>query len=182
MIPERRHDFIQRGLYVWTLSWLLLIVCLLSAWPSDAFFRVWIEKLCIALFGATVGFVAVRGRLRWQRWVWAPAALLLALQVLLASLLWLSHSENSESFFENLLSNISVRPLVFASHIVQGSYVSGARYAFEQIVMPVLQLASLAAALVWWREPPSNSAPHADGREASHVGQPSSAPAGGRER
>jgi hypothetical protein len=167
---EGRQILIQRGLFLWTLSWFLLLVCLLSAWPSDAFFRVWVGKLCISVFGLTVGFVATRGQLRWQRWVWAPAVLLLALQVLLASLLWLTSSDDSQGFLANLLSHISVRPLVVAAYLHLGSYVGAARYAFEQLVMPVLQLAALAAVLIWWRESPSNSTPHPDARGASHLG------------
>jgi hypothetical protein len=170
MPANGRQILIRRGLFLWTLSWFLLLVCLLSAWPSEAFFRVWVEKLCISVFGLTVGFVAIRGQLRWQRWVWIPAILLLALQVLLASLLWLNRSDDSEGFLGNLLSNISVRPSVVAAHLYQGSYIGAARFAFEQLVMPVLQIAALAAALIWWRESPSNSTPHPDARGASHRG------------
>jgi hypothetical protein len=167
---------------LWTGSWLVFLVCLLSAWPSDAVLRVWIEKIVIAIFGIIVGVVATRSQIKWQPWVCTIAALFLALHALLASLLWLATPENSDSFLQNLVSNLAVRPLVFAAHLMQGSYGPGARYAYEQLLMPIVQLAAIAFSLLAWQTPPSNSAPHRDGRQASHGGQPSSAPARGRER
>jgi hypothetical protein len=158
MTPGREYRVIQWVLYLWTGSWLVLLLCLLSVWPDSGLFRVWIEKLVIAFFGVVVGTMAMRGRLRWQPWVCGPAVLFLALHVLLASLVWLTTSENSEGFWGSLVAHVTVRPYVVASFILQGNLIGGSRFAFEQILMPVIQIAILGFSVWWWRTPPSNHA------------------------
>jgi len=167
MTLGRESRVIRSFLYLWTGSWLVLLACLLSFWPDSALFRVWIEKLFIALFGVVVGVLALRSRLRWQPWVCGPAVLLLALYVLVDSLVWLTASENQGSFLENLLSHVTVRPYVVASYILQGKFIGGLTYAFEQLLMPALQVATLGFAVWWWRMPPSNPTVERDAPRAA---------------
>jgi hypothetical protein len=65
--------------------------------------------------------------------------------------------------------------LLFSPYVYGGLYV--AAWFVTPHVRRIVPLGGLFAPRT-----PSNSAPHRDRREASHVGQPSSAPARGRER
>ena len=178
---DSKHDLGRGVLLLWTASWLALIASLLFIWPTPLS-RVLIEKLAIAGFGVVVGVMAIRGKLRWQPWVCAPAALFLALHILIASVVWLTEAEHSEGFWANLLGHIVVRPYIVYSLLMHGEILKAVGFVIEQILVPALQLVILFLAVLWWRLPPSNSAPHTDGRGAPRLDQPSSAPAGGRER
>ena len=182
MKSKGKNDLVRGILVLWIVSWLALIASLLLVWPTAPISRVLIEKLAIAGFGVLVGVMAVRGKLRWQPWVCAPAVLYLALHILLASVVWLSDAEPSEGFWANLIGHIAVRPYIAYWLLIHHEFVKAVGFTIEQILVPALQVVILLLAVFWWRLPPSNSAPHADGRQAPRLDHPSSAPAGGRER
>jgi hypothetical protein len=154
---EAKNEFVRRVLLLWIACWLALIASLLLVWPTAQLSRVLFEKIAIAAFGVLIGVMAVRGRLRWQPWVCAPAILFLALHILLASRVWLTKVENPEGFWENLLGHISLRPRIVFWFFTHDEILRGLGFTIEQILVPALQLIILCLAALWWRLPPSNS-------------------------
>ena len=158
MTLEAKNEFVRGVLLLWIACWLALIASLLLIWPTAQLSRVLVEKIAIAVFGVLIGVMAVRGRLKWQPWVCAPAILFLALHILLASLVWLTKAEDFESFWGNLLGHITPRPQIVFWLFTHDQILKGLGFAIEQILVPALQLVILCLAALWWRLPPSNSA------------------------